>query len=133
MNKRVYNALNKVAASYTPEQWRKYTTAEEREALARAEKKLPSAIKPSLLSTLYGSPGSIPVGWLVAGLTPSYTTEDMLALANDKNFKNKAYIPGYFAYKNMKMLGYQQALSRRVKEAALKELEKKDKKRNTDE
>lgn len=132
MNKRVYNALNKVAASYTPEQWRKYTTAKEREALARAEKKLSFAIKPTLMSTLYGTPVSIPGGWLAAGLTPTYTIEDMLALANDKNFKNKSYIPGYFAYKNMKILGYQQALSRRVAEAALKELEKKDKKRNND-
>ena len=111
--------LRKDAAlfDYTPNDWKKYTTSEERQALHKANMKLPSSLPASLVVNALTAGPFIP--WAVAGVTPSWDLDDVKQMADDKDFKTKAtYIPGYFPYKNMKLLAFQLAIQRRVERLA---------------
>ena len=130
MNKRTYNALRKVAADYTPHQWRKYTTERERKAIQAIENKLANSIMPYLFSPagiLTAVPGFV-LGSAAGGLTPSWDLEDLEETAADPDFKTKAkWIPGYLNYKNVKAIGAVLRIKNKVKEAVEAEKKEKDK------
>lgn len=112
----VYN-LQKQAAAYTPDEWRKYVPAKDRELLNRAQLKLAGSlpgITPVLSTALSGIHGIVG-GSIAAGLTPSWTREDLEEYINTQNLKNKnIFIPGYLQYKALKMNGFRRALVKRL-------------------
>lgn len=122
----VLNVLNKTAKyNYTPNDWRKYTTPEERQANVDAERAFlkgtgyysPGAWKAGVRNLVF--PGFWPVGLLASALTPTWTTEDVRSFADQENTNAKSqWIPGYNGYINGKLLGYQRALQQRVEQKA---------------
>ena len=120
------DALTKTAKyNYTPNDWRKYTTPEERQASEDAEHAFlkgtgyysPGARKANFRNLVF--PGLWPVGLLASALTPTWTTEDVRAFADQENTDTKSrWIPGYNGYINGKLLGYQRELQQRVEQKA---------------
>ena len=92
MNIRTLTALlrKQAKAPYTPHQWRKYTTPEERNALAKSEANLARGLNPAILSMLAGGPISMLAGYLGGLVTPTYDADDALKIGNDKNFSKKS-------------------------------------------
>jgi hypothetical protein len=87
-----------------------------------------NTVKSNAVNLLALGPVGTLAGALAGGLTPSWNTEDVAAMGNDKAYGSKVLIPGYQPYKNMKLLGYQLALQRRVEEAAKYEAKHKESK-----
>lgn len=118
---------NPLKYEYTPNDWRKYTTSEERQALQSAFRQITKPIMKSthLLPLLLYGPVSMAAGWPLAAVTPTWDAKDLKEYGEDKNAYIKSLlIPGYYGYKQMKALGGQRAIQARVEEAAKKAKEK---------
>lgn len=127
MNARTLTAMlrKQAKAAYTPYQWRKYTTSEERNALAKSGANIVRGLDPAILSMAIGGPISMVAGYLGGLVTPSYDSDDAMKIGNDKNFSKKSYIPGYYAYHHAKLLRYFLKLRKKVTEQVAAEQAKK--------
>lgn len=110
---------------YTPYQWRKYTTSDQRQALSNAQRKLTQKLKQRLIARmLLGGPIAQPLGALTAAATPTWDLQRLKQLAQDQNYTTKAsLIPGYDAYSTLKALGIQRDIQGRVQRQAKKSKE----------
>lgn len=113
---------------YTPDQWRKYTTKEERDAISAAERPLASVLtnaKDMAPTLLIGGAAVPPISlpaYLLAAATPTWSIKEVKEWAVNPATKNKLkWVPGYFNYTLGKVLGAQLGVQRRVEQQALNE------------
>ena len=109
---------------YTPNDWRKYTTGEERQAIQAAQRQI---LWPyyNPLRLAVGIAQAPLLGYMLAPLTPTWDAKDLKEYGKDENTHLKQMlIPGYWGYTQMKTLGGQRAIQSRVEESA-KETKKK--------
>jgi hypothetical protein len=114
--------------NYTPQQWKKYTTSEERSALRSSSNKLADIILKAsnfIPAALVGgavSPVVMAPAYLLAAATPTWSIKEVKEWGDNPNTITKSkWIPGYYTYSNAKIIGAQLGVQRRVEQQALNE------------